>query len=406
LIINKIKSALSVGILVQITLLAFHIWITPLMSIEDRADFAMVNAVAITVVFLSGFGFQTSLIRKFSLQRISKKFLRKTFFYSLFHLAICISISTLILAFYGLKQVYFLLVHAVIFLLIAKIYLQSAFLGSGKNAQFQTSKVLPVATLLFAVVIASLRGPISLEVLMSFWIASEFMALLFLVSRASLITSDLKLLKTSDPFYEDFVFGAKAMAGNNSFIEVYKIDQIILGFFASPLALAVFAVAKSICSSMRFISQSLSQILLPILLKEQSDLVRLKILLQFISVGSACSILAGSFMVAVADLYLVDIVGPKYRAANSLLLGMAISYVFFLPRRLIYEFWKASNRPLATSAYEVLTLIILLISAMALSQTTLSIQWVFIYSSCLANIFMFFVAGASLIRNFTEAGCR
>lgn len=408
LLIRKIKSALSVGVLVQLATLALHIFITPNMTIVDRADFAMVNAVTITLVFLLSFGFQNSLIRKFALHCISKDYLKKTFLFSLFHLGVCISVSTLILKYYGLEQEYFLLVYAVIFLLVAKMYLQSAFLGLGKNFQFQISKILPVITLLFFVVMVSLKNLISLKALLCFWVASEFMGVLFLVSSIHLLKNDLDLLKAEDHFYEDFIFGAKAMLGQNSFIEGYKFDQIILGFYASHASLALYAVAKSVCSSLRFISQSLSQILLPILLKEQSDFARLKILSKFVLVGSACSIFASVGMLVVAHLYLVDIVGPEYGEAVNLLLIMAISFVIFVPRRLIYEYLKSTNRPLATSAYEFCTLFIfiLIFSALALSQITTSIYLVVIYSGCLANIIMLFVSGVSILRNFREMLCR
>lgn len=355
---NIFKKALSVGALVQIATLFIHIYITPNMSMTERGDYAMVNALIVSLGFILCLGFPSAITKSVSQKKLGRFYFTKSFGYLFLQVSLAWMFFYVAMIAYNSSFQYYLICNLIIAFLMFKAYLQSIFLGQKEYFHFQVSKLLPVLSLLVFVIFIVATASLNLKSLIFSWCMAEGITVSYLFVKLSLPMPS-PAVRDVDRFQDDALFGFKSIFGQTSFVEGYKVDQILVGFLMTPSALAVYAVAKSVSSSLRFIPQSISQVSFPIFCSAENLQIKRKIFIDVVKKGFGLSLLAAILLIVIANYLLLLLVGQEYGASLLLIVPMALSSCFFFPRRIYYEYLKSSDQPGLSSFFEFLVVLIL-----------------------------------------------
>lgn len=356
------KKALSIGALVQIGTLFIHLYITPNMSMTQRGDYAMVNALIVSFCFILCLGFPSAITKTISQKKLNRFYFTKSFSYLSLQISLAWLFFYLAMTTYNSNFQHYMICNSIIAFIMFKVYLQSIFLGQKEYFNFQVSKLLPVISLLVFIVFLVLRDSLNLSSLIISWCIAEGITVAYLFINLSLPALSSKVI--NDRFHSDVIFGAKSMFGQASFIEGYKVDQILVGFLTTPSALAIYAVAKSVSSSMRFIPQSIAQVSFPMFCSTENLLVKKKIFINVVGKGFSLNLLAAISLIIISNYLLLLFVGESYDASLLLIIPMALSSCLFFPRRIYYEYLKSNNQPGLSSFLEFLVLFIFFISVL------------------------------------------
>ncbi len=358
--------AVMVGAVVQVSLLGVNLLITAKMPLPERGVYALVVALLVTVSGVCNFGFANALIKRLHEEAISGSYLHSMMRTIVVQSLIAISASLLLLySFPNISNEFIfgngLVIVSIVISLILRVYLQSLLVGLNRIAEFQISKVIPVSSF-FLILIARDRYELG-DVLFA-WLMSEaiLVGLLTLYVAKKLAVVDRG---EAGVFRKDLQFGAKSLFGQSSFIEVYKVDQILVGYLLPLSEVAVYAVAKSVSLALRFVPQSLSQVAYPAVLRGAQN-EKIKIIRAYV----VFSILVSIVLIVVGqhlfESYVIDFIGEEYRAGSAILFVLFLSVFAYAPRRILYEYYKAINRPGTTSLLEVLILLSYALGVVAL----------------------------------------
>lgn len=356
---NQVKIiALLVGAGVQFGLLIVNLLITSKMVIDERGVYAIVIAVIMIVPTLCTFGFTNALIKRMHSETLTIDYVVNVTVLILFQIIISEVIVFIILFSFpvitpdDITNMAMFLFPIVIFLVL-RSYGQAFLLGVGRFDLFQTSKILPVIILASVLVV---RDNYTLIDILYAWLVSEGILVAFLILCAFSIYK-LQPSETPNGFRSDCKFGMKSLFGNTAFIEGYKMDLLILGYILPVAELAIYAVSKSIATVLRFIPQSLSQIAYPAIIRA-TDQDKEKTTYRFIIIA----ILSGFILMICAyfgyDNFVIGYIGEEYAESNILVFIMLLGLMAYSPRRIMYEYFKATNKPLISSKIEVVSFVI------------------------------------------------
>jgi O-antigen/teichoic acid export membrane protein len=364
---HKLKYyALTVASIVQVGLLGINLLITSQMPISERGIYALITAILITVSSICSFGFLSALIKRLHNGFISKSYLLLVVLIIFMQSIIAIIVSLLLLS--SLPSIdmdvlfdnRYILVSLTVSL-IMRGYLQSILVGLNRISEFQMSKIFPV--IIFLVVLIT-RSEYTLWNVLFAWQISEGLLIIVLLAYTGRVLS-IENNSSHRLFMNDIKFGVKSIFGQGPFIEVYKVDQILTGYFLSLSEVAIYAVAKSVSLVLRFIPQSLSQIAYPSILQahENRRLSIIKTYIYFTVIVSVIAMVVGQYLF---EQYVISYIGEEYRQAEVIVLLLFFGVLFYAPRRLVYEYLKAINLPSKTSLIELSVLSLYLIGVLIL----------------------------------------
>ncbi len=149
------------------------------------------------------------------------------------------------------------------------------------------------------------------------------------------------------------------------FIEGFKIDQILVGYLLPLSEVAIYAVAKSVSLVLRFVPQSLSQVAYPAVLRgaQNEKLKIIKVYVVFSILVCIVLIVVGQYLF---ENYVIDFIGEEYRKGNAILFVFFLGVFAYTPRRILYEYYKAIDRPGITSLFEILILLSYIVGIVSL----------------------------------------
>lgn len=353
-----IRKALSTGSYVQLITLITHISITPIMVIAQRGEFAMLNSIIGMITPIICLGFPSALSRRLIHHNVlSIDYVWKLIFYMSIQLITVLTLLGLFLKVWsGSILTYGISVYLIVFLIFLKLYGQAILLGAKNYRAFQISKILPVLSLLILVVMTVFFYDFNLTILLWVWVLSELAVFFYQIFTLKSFPVAIKQETNGNDFSDDRLFGLKGLLGQASFLEGYKLDQIVLGFVVTPSSLAIYAVAKSVASSLRFVSNSLAQIALPLLCAESSKKGLLGVFVKIETIGLGVVVAASIAAALISNFYLITIIGPQYKEVLVVLPILILSMVIYSPRRISYEYFRAIGLPQYSSLLELIVI--------------------------------------------------
>jgi O-antigen/teichoic acid export membrane protein len=160
-------------------------------------------------------------------------------------------------------------------------------------------------------------------------------------------------MSLSPSFREMASFGLKGLLGSVSPVEVFRLDQAIVGLAISPAALGVYVVALSLTNLPRFIAGSIGMIAYPRIAREPRARQQRQAIWRFFWAAVATS---GTIVVAL-ELLAGELIplffGPAFGAAISVCRILLVGALFLSARRVLADGLRGAGLPIAGTVGEV-----------------------------------------------------
>jgi O-antigen/teichoic acid export membrane protein len=202
--------------------------------------------------------------------------------------------------------------------------------------------------------------------------ASMFMAATVIAGIVALVAA-IKLrereeLKPSPSFRLLATFGLKGLLGSVSPVEVFRLDQAIVGLAISPAALGIYVVALSLTNLPRFIAQSIGMIAYPRIAQEPSERERRQAKWRFFWVTVALS----GLIVVCLELLVGELIpfffGHAFGAAIPVCRILLVGALFLSARRILADGLRGMGLPIAGTIAEVASWLCLVPLLLVLSK--------------------------------------
>ena len=159
------------------------------------------------------------------------------------------------------------------------------------------------------------------------------------------------------------VFGVKGFLGNFNAIESYRIDQIIISFFLTPLQLGYYSVAITFINMSKFINTTIGSLAQPEVASQSNKYQAWKSAGRFVIVSVVTTLVAMSVLFVSAPLMVKLLFGNKYLPATPVVKLMLIYAVFVGVKRVVSDALTGLGYPEIGSVSEVIALVTLIIAS-------------------------------------------
>lgn len=228
-------------------------------------------------------------------------------------------------------------------------------------------RLLPVTSYAVLLILVFAAEGMNVITTLGAWTAAN------ILSAIIIITVMVRSLPSAEPISspvklsEILRFGAKGFLGTASPLETFRIDQLIIGLFISPVALGMYAASIAYTSSPRVVAQSLAHVAVPHIASQRDQARSRRVMWKFFVVATALSLALALALIVSADFLVPFVFGPSFQGAvlpAKILLG---SSVLFGGRRILAESLRGMGHAGAGAIGEVVSWIALFISLGALA---------------------------------------
>lgn len=224
--------------------------------------------------------------------------------------------------------------------------------GRRRFTAVNVCRLLPSSLWMVAVVSVFVAGRGDLAMLVLLWGVGS------LVAGATALGAALRCLPPADPAATVpetkamLRFGTRAFLGSASPVDMFSVDQAVVGLFVSPTALGLYVVATAFTNLPKFLAQSIGLVAYPSIAALPDRAAMRASLWRFFLVTLA---LSGACVMALELLVgtLVPLFyGPEFVGAVPLTRVLLVAAVFISCRRLLADGARGCGRPVMGSAAE------------------------------------------------------
>lgn len=229
--------------------------------------------------------------------------------------------------------------------ILAYGYGEGILLGQQRFVAFNVLRVVPTGAYVILVLAVFVVGAADLVVVMAIWAGANLVGGLLALGAAVRGLPE-PLEQHAVPSRRDMtVFGVKALLGSLSPIEVFRLDQAVVGLLLNPVALGLYVVAQAFTNLPRVIASSIGYIAYPRVAaqSDRGEARRLVLRYVLLAVG-VCA-----FVVGLTELVLGPIVrtlfGGQFDGATPIARILLVGTFFSAVRRILTDGMKGLGHP-------------------------------------------------------------
>jgi O-antigen/teichoic acid export membrane protein len=164
---------------------------------------------------------------------------------------------------------------------------------------------------------------------------------------------DPPMLQTKPGLAPMLRFGLKGMIGSLYPVESFRIDQIFVGLFLSPLALGYYVVAVAFTNLPRFIAQSVGLVAYPQIASQRDHATRRRWLWIFAASTGVLLVLCVGLLEIALTPFVRIFFGPSFLPSVPIAQVLLAAGLFLGGRRILAEGLKGAGYPFAGTASEL-----------------------------------------------------
>lgn len=255
---------------------------------------------------------------------------------------------------------------------------------------FNLCRLLPSALYSVAVITAFATNSHDLALLTLCWSGAYLIAGILTLGSAVRSLPPVNPSVEAPDLREMVPFGLRAFVGSASPVEMFSVDQAVVGLFVSPAALGVYVVANAFTNLPRFLAQSIGLVAYPTVAATVGRTSRLATLWRFFWV----TVFLCTGTVVALELLVSTLVpffyGPDFEDAVPLARTLLLAAVFLGGRRVLADGARGAGQPLlgtlaeATSWLGLLVLLPVLVPLFGANGVAVAV----VLSSAISFVFL------------------
>jgi O-antigen/teichoic acid export membrane protein len=168
------------------------------------------------------------------------------------------------------------------------------------------------------------------------WVFSSVIAGIVIlgVTYRAIIIQDVRLSQPLPSIKEMFLFGAKGFVGSGSPLEIFRVDQLVAGFYLSPVALGMYVVGKAFTNLPRFVAQSAGMVFFPALATLQKKSNVHCLFWKFVGIVGLFNFIVTVILILTVPILIPLFFGSEFMPATPLA-QILLGGTFFLGLRMI-----------------------------------------------------------------------
>ena len=193
------------------------------------------------------------------------------------------------------------------------------------------------------------------------WATAQVISSLIIIRLAykQLIVSPA--IPQSDVTIRDLIrFGLKGMIGYGAPLQTYRLDQLVAGFFLSPVMLGYYVVAQAFTNLPKFIADSISMVAYPVVAKLPSPGEMRATTIRFLLVGSFLCLSVTIVLFLAMPTLVIFFFREEFSYSSGLARILIFGSLFFSIKRILVECARGMKMP-EVSTYAELSLYPLLL---------------------------------------------
>lgn len=152
-------------------------------------------------------------------------------------------------------------------------------------------------------------------------------------------------------------FGAAGFLGSSAPLEVFRVDQLMVGLILKPSDLALYTTALAICNLPRFLTQALGMNAYAKIAAQTSDRMRWRLARRYTVAGIGVAVAVSVPLAAFAGPLINLTFGPEFIGAAEITQTLLVATVILCARRILSDCLRGIGLPGAGSMAEVASLI-------------------------------------------------
>ena len=228
--------------------------------------------------------------------------------------------------------------------LVAQQYGLAILQGQHQFARLNALRQLPAFLYATAICGALLAGKDKLELVAGLWVAAYTLAAIVIVSAA--VRSVRGARGDEIPSRRRMArFGLKGFVGQLSPIEVFRLDQLLVGLLLSATALGLYVVALAFTTFPRLISYSIGVVAYPRVAAERDRKAARRLAWRYFWVSGAVTGAFVGCLVLAAPWTIGTLFGPDFEAAATTAQILLVSSLFLSLRRVLIDSGQGLGHP-------------------------------------------------------------
>ncbi|MDQ6897997.1 MAG: oligosaccharide flippase family protein [Candidatus Dormibacteraeota bacterium] len=164
-------------------------------------------------------------------------------------------------------------------------------------------------------------------------------------------------------------FGTRSLIGSLYPIETFRLEQLLIGWLLSPATLGIYVAAVAFTNLPRFVAQSLGLVAYPRIAAQRSLIRRRQLTWRYFLFSTAlCSLTVATLELVIGPL-VPALFGERFAAAVPVARLLLVGTLFLSARRILAESLKGAGYPGAGTVAEMVSLALLLIVMLPLTDS-------------------------------------
>jgi O-antigen/teichoic acid export membrane protein len=148
-------------------------------------------------------------------------------------------------------------------------------------------------------------------------------------------------------------FGVRGLVGASSPLETYRLDQVMIGIFLTPVSLGLYVVGLAFTNLPQFIGQSVGMVAYPHIAATQDRNAAWRAVKEYVLATSALCLAVCGILILLADRLIVLFFGEAFSSATNVTRVLLVAAAFASVRRVLGDTARGIGMPGATSLAEV-----------------------------------------------------
>ena len=229
--------------------------------------------------------------------------------------------------------------------ILAYGYGEGILLGQQRFTAFNILRVVPTAAYAALVLAAFVLGVANLVMVMAIWAGANFVGGILALGIA---VAGLPKGSSEHPIPSRWTmtkFGLKGLLASLSPIEVFRVDQAVVGLFLNPVALGLYVVAQAFTNLPRAIASSIGYIAYPRVAARSDPAEARRMVWRYFLLGAGVSaLIIGATEIAIGKVIPIFF-GGEFTAATPIARILLVGTFFSAARRVLTDGMKGLGYP-------------------------------------------------------------
>lgn len=229
--------------------------------------------------------------------------------------------------------------------ILAYGYGEGILLGQQRFVAFNVLRVVPTGAYVILVLAVFVLGAADLVLVMAIWAGANLVGGLLALGAAIRGLPEPLAERALPSRREMTAFGLKSVLGSLSPIEVFRLDQAVVGLLLNPVALGLYVVAQAFTNLPRVIASSIGYIAYPRVAAQSDRGEARRLVLRYVlfAVG-VCAAVVGSTELVLGPI-VRTLFGEQFAGATPIARILLIGTFFSAVRRILTDGMKGLGHP-------------------------------------------------------------